>query len=288
MTDRLLRGVSADGFHRIFVARTTATVQEATTRHELAGVPAMALARGMTAALLAAVTDPEWNRVSFQWMSRAALGTMHVDVRSPGQLRGYVNLAEGAAASVGKPLIDWVRPGTLVALRQEASGRFSQSQVTIDPGEVDVDVETYLRRSEQVASGLRVLATADAAGGPLEVMGALVQTLPGGDPGRAILPAPFAERTLAPGPLREIAAAALPGVEINVLEEIDLRFQCACSRSRVEMSIRLLGASDLEEMIEAEEATSVRCEFCATVFNVGVPDLKRIVAGLKKHPIGEA
>ncbi len=288
MTDRLLRGISRDKLHRVFVARTTEAVREATARHQLAGVPAMALARGMTAALMAAVTDPEWHRVSFQWATRAALGTMHVDVRAPGDLRGYVSLAEDAAESVGRPLIDWVRPGLLVALRQEASGRFSQGQIPIDPGEVDVDVETYLRRSEQVASGLRVLATEDAAGGPREVVGVLVQTLPGGDPGRAILPDELRERTRAPGPLNDIAAAALPGLAIDILEETPLRFQCACSRSRVEMSIRLLGASDLEQMIAAGESTAVRCEFCAAVYDVGVPDLARILQGLREHPIGEA
>jgi len=288
VTDRLLRGISRDKLHRVFVARTTDAVQEAVTRHQLAGVPAMALARGMTAALMAAATDPEWHRVSFQWVTRGALGTMHVDVRAPGALRGYVNLAEDAAESVGRPLVDWVRPGVLVALRQEASGRYSQGQIAIDPGEVDVDVETYLRRSEQVASGLRVLAAEDAAGGPRDVVGVLVQTLPGGDPGRAILPAEFGERRRGPGPLEELAAAALPGMEIDMVAETRLRFACACSRSRVEMSIRLLGASDLEDMIAQHEGTSVRCEFCASVYDVSVADLGRILEGLEQHPIGEA
>lgn len=288
MTDRLLRGMSKDGLHRVFVARTTRSVQEAVVRHQLAGPPAMAMARGLTAALLAGVTDPEWHRVSFQWASRGPLGTLHVDVRSPGNLRGYVLLAENAQEAVGKPIEEWVHPGVLVALRQEASGRFSQGQIAIESGEVDRDVETYLRRSEQVASGLRVLATEDRAGGPRDVVGVLVQTLPGGDPGRALLPESIRERAVAPGPLRDIAAAALPGLELELFEETPLQFACPCSRSRVEMSVRLLGAVEIGQMVADEESTEVTCEFCATVYEVTVSDLKRILEGLKQHPIGEA
>ena len=289
MTDELLRGMTRDGFHRVFVARTTDTAAEANTRHQLLGVPAVALARGITSVLLAAATDPEWFRVSGQWVSRGPLGTMHVDVRRSGDLRGYVNLAENALDAVGKPLEDWVRPGVLVAMRQEPSGRFSQSQVAIGRGSVDHDVETYLRQSEQVASTLRVLSSHDAFGSPVDVVGVLVQTLPGGDPGKTILPDPIGQRLRAPdGPLEALMQEALPGTEIDLLETTPLRFQCGCDRSRVEMSVRLLGASDLRQMIAVEEATSVRCEFCATDYVVSVPDLARILAGLEEHPIGEA
>ena len=168
MTDQMLRAMSADGLYRVFAVRTTDTVSEAIVRHRLAGVPAMALARGLTAALLAGATDPEWHRMSFQWASRGPIGTMHVDARSPGDLRGYINLAEDAITALGRPLEAWVRPGILVALRQEPSARFSQGQIPIGTGAVDHDVEVYLESSEGVASGLRVLASEDAIGGPVD------------------------------------------------------------------------------------------------------------------------
>jgi molecular chaperone Hsp33 len=176
-----------------------------------------------------------------------------------------------------------------VALRQEPSARFSQGQIPIGTGAVDHDVQNYLEHSEGVASGVRVLASADAFGRPGGVSGVLVQTLPGGDPARTALPEEISDRRWpADSPLEDLMAAALPGIPVDVLEAVPVRFWCGCSRSRVEMSIRLLGASDLEAMIQAEEATSVRCEFCATDYHVGVEDLRRILGGLKLHPIGEA
>jgi molecular chaperone Hsp33 len=264
-------------------------VQEAVTRHQLAGVPAMALARGMTSAVLAAATSSDWHRVSFQWAARSALGTLHVDIRHPGDLRGYVHLAEGAESFVGRSIEEWVRPGLLVGLRQEASGRFAQGRVAIEAGSVDEDVEAYLRTSEQVASGLRVLATQDSAGGPLDVVGVLVQTLPGGDPASTVMPADYSDRTRSPvGPLEGILEAALPDMSVEVLEELPLRFHCLCTRERVETSIRLLGESEIAGMIAAREETSVRCEFCATAYEVGLRDLQKILKGLRAHPIGEA
>ena len=54
-----------------------------------------------------------------------------------------------------------------------------------------------------------------------------------------------------------------------VMEELDIRFACQCSRERVEQTLVSLGKQELERLIEEDEQAEVVCHFCneAYVFN---------------------
>ncbi len=50
------------------------------------------------------------------------------------------------------------------------------------------------------------------------------------------------------------------------------RFECTCSRERVANTIRSLGQSEAERMIEETEGIAVNCEFCGQLYNFDVVD----------------
>ena len=50
------------------------------------------------------------------------------------------------------------------------------------------------------------------------------------------------------------------------------RFQCTCSRERVASTIRSLGQSEAERMIEERDGISVNCDFCGQSYNFDVID----------------
>lgn len=278
MTDQLLRAITADGCYRLAVARTTDLVAEAVGRHQLDGVVALALARAMTAASLLTVAEKDFHRIGVQWVCRGPLGSIHVDVRSGGEIRGYVTRPHALAATVP----ELVGAGAIHVIEQTPDGRFTQGSLTLSSGEVDEDLEAWLRRSEQVPSRLRVLVDLDDRGNPRDVAGVLVQTLPGGA-GSALLgdggalSAELLDRELSAAlEPAELVRRALPGATIEVLGSEPLAFACQCSRERVERGVAMLGPDELLEMIEGEEAAQVRCDFCNEDYTVDVEGLRRI------------
>jgi molecular chaperone Hsp33 len=276
--DRLLRGIAGD--YRVAIAVTTATIAEAVRRHEPTAVGALALARGLTALALAGISGKEWTRMSAQWVGRGALGNLQTDLRRPGDLRGYYT-GSGAAHTIEVAL---GTGGLLSVISQQADATFSQGQVALDSRTIDADMEHYLKTSDQVASVLRVLVDTDEEGRPTDVVGVLIQALPGsgGENPKTLTSAALRNRTLpawlAVDELVDLALPGLPNVEWML--DVPLRWHCSCSRERIEAGIRLLGAAELTEMVEEEESTEVRCDFCSELYTFAPSDLETLRDGL--------
>jgi len=68
------------------------------------------------------------------------------------------------------------------------------------------------------------------------------------------------------------------GIPCITLEKRELSFVCSCSRERIEKVLISLGRSELEEMIETKEETSVTCEFCQNIYRFDRNDLKQLIS----------
>lgn len=276
--DRLIRGIAGD--YRVAVAVTTATIAEAVRRHEPTPVGALALARGLTALALAGVTGKEWTRMSAQWLGRGALGNLQTDLRRPGDLRGFYT-GSGGAHTIEIAL---GRGGLLSVISQQPDGSFSQGQVALASRTVDADMEHYLKTSDQVASLLRVLVDTDDEGRPTDVVGILIQALPGsgGENPKSLASEDLKNRTvpawLAVDELMDLGLPGLPKVEWML--EVPLRWHCHCSRERIESGIQLLGVAELTEMVDEGESTEVRCDFCRELYTFAPADLATLRDGL--------
>src|SRR5262249_46314949 len=140
-----------------------------------------------------------------------------------------------------------------------------QGQTTLVTGEVDEDIEAYLRISEQVPSALGCDVLLDTSGQVVGAAGVLVQALPGGDPD-SVRETQHALRTgLLTQLLREgiisgktIAERAYTlGALEPIGEERPIRFHCHCSPERIAEMLALLGTVDLDEMIAENRPAEV-------------------------------
>jgi len=59
-----------------------------------------------------------------------------------------------------------------------------------------------------------------------------------------------------------------------VLEKRVPRYQCDCSRERIEKVLVSLGAEELSDMIEADQGAQVDCHFCLKRYKFNADDLK--------------
>lgn len=178
-----------------------------------------------------------------------------------------------------------------------------RGMVPIVSGEIGEDIAYYLARSEQVNSAvsLGVLMTVDGSeagqsgnrAGLLESLtaefsldrlrvsaagGYIVQMMPSADEGlatqleRNISGVPYATDMVREGlsPI-EMLQTVLGDLDLLVLEEMEPRFFCQCSRERALLIISALGRDEVMDMLQKDNGAELICHFCNEAYQI-TPD----------------
>lgn len=289
VSDHLVRAIDHEHKIRVATTLTTTLVAEGARRHGLSIAATCAVGRALTSGLLLATLTKGQERVTIQLSGDGPLGSITVDAHGDGTARGYARYpAAQIPLPAGRPqLADLIgKNGFVHVLRDLGLKELYQGQVAMTAGEIDEDIEVYLRSSEQVPSALGAEVVLAEGGGVQVAGGILVQALPGGEP-EAVLDA---QRALRAGRLFELLAAGERSAQalstaiypVGTLEFIgevrSLRFQCRCSPKRITEMLALLGTVDLDEMIAEGKPAEVVCNYCNERYQVDRPELERIRA----------
>ena len=299
VSDLLVRAIDAHAGLRVIAAITTELTREGARRHHALGLGACALGRGLTSGLLLATLTKGAERVIMQIQSDGPIRGLTVDASLDphvvGSVRGYVVNPQAATATcTGRGhVVDVLgRSGVVNVVRDVGLKDRYQGQVPMHTGEVDEDVENYLRVSEQVPSalGCDVLlsdgVSIDAAGG------VLVQALPGAG-NDEVWEAQHSVRTgavyrfLAGGgrDARQLAEAVY-GRPLEFVGEQPLRFQCRCSDERVRDMLKLIGVVEIDEILADQGRAEVTCNYCNTRYLIERLELEAVRAELAGGPRG--
>ncbi len=288
ISDQLLAAQVRDRGLSVHVALTTGLVREACAAHGLANSSTIALGRLLTATALAGLSQERPGTTSVQVVCRGPFSNIYADVNDQGDLRGFVRNPQLAlpqttddplhqrhllAAGVGR--------GNLAVIREPNQGHFTQSSTELISGELDLDLEHFLRHSEQIPSTLGCEVLLDDDGAVRCAGGLLVQTLPEGDASHlAVLRTMFDDGLLAQvlsdglADVQTLLTSLIP--EAVVVEEpLPLRWQCRCSHDKVLGAVAMLEREELVGMIDRGEPGEVQCDFCARRYELGVEDLQR-------------
>jgi molecular chaperone Hsp33 len=202
-------------------------------------------------------------------------------VASPGAAgTGRPGRRHSIAAAVG-------RGGVLSVIRDLGLRDRYRGDADLTTGEIDEDVEHYLRTSEQIDSALGCEALVDRSAAVIASAGLLLQCLPGSAAGPQVREAQHALRTgrlaeaLAAGVRQPVDLARLIVAADEPLEVVDqhaLRFACPCSRGRVIDMLAGLPEAEHTAMIAAGKPAEVTCEFCRTRYEVGLDALRALAA----------
>jgi molecular chaperone Hsp33 len=292
--DHLVRAIDRDHHVRVCAAVTTALVTDGARRHELSPAAARAVGRALTSGVLLATLTKGEERVTLQIIGDGALGSVTVDATGAGDVRGYA-LHGQAGADLGpqRHVADLVgRRGVVNVLRDLGLKELYQGQIALVSGEIDEDIEAYLRTSEQVPSALGCDVLVDANGIVRGAAGVLVQAMPGGDPDAVR----DAQRALRGGLIQQLLREGittartfaervytLGALEI-IGEERAVRFRCRCSPERIGEMLALLGTVDLDEMIAEDKPAEVVCNYCNTRYQIGRSELETIRARVAGGP----
>ncbi|MFQ4141239.1 Hsp33 family molecular chaperone HslO [Chlorogloeopsis sp. ULAP02] len=294
MADQLIRATAADGGIRAVGAITTRLTEEARQRHKLSYVATAALGRTMAAGLLMASNMKRTgSRVNVRVKGDGPLGGILVDAGLDGTVRGFVENPTVELPPNTKGKLDVgcaVGEGYLYVVRDVGYGYPYSSTVELVSGEIGDDVAHYLGASEQTPSAV-VLGVFVGANGVTAAGGLLVQVLPKAARDEALIEtlesrvaalSGFTPLLQAGKSLTEIFQDLLGDMGLAIFPETQmLRFHCGCSFERVLGALKMLGETELQDMITKDDGAEATCDFCGTVYQASSAHLAQLIVDLQ-------
>lgn len=290
--DYLIKALAYNGQVRVYAARTTETISEAQTRHQTWPTASAALGRAMTAGVMMGSMLKGNAKLTIKVEGGGPIGAILVDSNSKGEVRGYVTNPQTHFELNNKGKLDVARAvgteGNLTIVKDLGLKDHFSGQVPIVSGELGEDFTYYLVTSEQIPSSVGVGVLVNPDNTILASGGFIIQLLPGTDDETItkieerlskIDPiSKLIQRGLTP---EEILEEVLGQGNVKILEKQPVKFQCQCSKERIENAVVSLGEEEIQSMIDEEGQAEAQCHFCNEVYMLTREDLEELKKAAK-------
>jgi molecular chaperone Hsp33 len=254
------------------VVRLSETWRQVIARHDYPDDVRNLLGEAIAATVLMQAGLKGGTRVSMQLQGNGPVGLLLTQVSDDLKVRGMAQWR--APALVEGPLLGSGRMA--VTLDPGEGGERYQGIVPMERDSLQGCLEDYFRQSEQLATRL-VLHTQGSTG----LAGLLLQRLPEAQDVDPALFANVAARADAANPeeLRTLPTEVLlsrvfPGQLIRLFKPLPVAHDCRCSPAHLASVLRMLGAQEVESILEERGEVELTCEFCNRAFQYG-PELAR-------------
>lgn len=289
MKDYLVRATAFGGKVRAYAISSTNTVSEAQKRQDTLATASAALGRLITiSAMMGAMLKGD-DTLTVKLEGNGPIGAVVADSDATGDVRGYVTNpyvdfdlnAQGkldVAQAVGTE-------GTLSVVKDLGLKEHFTGQVPIISGEVGDDFTYYFANSEQTPSsvGAGVLVNPDHS--ILASGGFIVQVLPGADEDVITRLEDQIQTFSATSTLikegnspEQILERLFENEELTIHGRLPVRFQCKCSKKRIQQAIIGLGKDEIQNMIDEDRGAEATCQFCNEVYHLTEQDLETLKA----------
>ena len=261
MKDYIVRATAAEGQIRAFAITSRELVETARQDHNTSPVATAALGRLLSAgAMMGVMMKGEKDVLTLQIRCNGPIGGLTVTADSHGNVKGFVEIKD-------------------LGLKEPYVG-----QTELKTGEMAEDLTYYFANSEQVPSsvGLGVLMEKDntvrQAGGFIiqlmpfvedSVVDRLEKKLSSVDSVTSYLDRGFTPEQLLEEFLGEFG--------LEILDKLDTRFHCDCSREKVEKALISVGKKELNDMVQEGKPVEVKCHFCNTPYVFDMEELKNLI-----------
>ncbi|MEN6326981.1 MAG: Hsp33 family molecular chaperone HslO [Syntrophomonas sp.] len=276
--DYLLKAIDSSKQIRVFIAHTTAVVEEAHRRHHTSATASAALGRVLTAALMMGSDLKGANdALTIRINGNGPAGTIIASTDSQGNVRGLVSTPEadlpermpgkldvgGLVGQVGE--LEVIKD---IGLKQPFTGK-----VPLVSGEIAEELASYYLKSEQSPSlvSLGVLVDTDLS---IKAAGGLfVQALPEADleflaqiEANILEMGTISELMKNHERLEDILNLVFAGIPYNLVGEQSLAFKCTCSRDRLAVVMSSFTMEEIYDIYRSESKLELTCNFCNEVY----------------------
>ncbi len=282
--DRLIKGITSDGFFKISVVKTTEVVQLAVDKHHLSPLATVILGRTLTGTLLLASELKGEERIRLDLQGNGPLEHVITEANAVGEVRGYVaNPKAELDYSLATSISDGIGLGVLTfskTLYNEA--RPTSGTVELVKGNVSEDIAFYLFQSEQIPSAITLDVQIDEQGKVLAAGGILVQALPGApdsaiDALQANITAlmPIGDRFLAGDYIDDLMRKVCTTLGVKELDRNPVHYFCRCTKDRFVAALSMLDVEELAEMSKIKQ--DLVCHYCNNLYEIYPAEMEIIL-----------
>lgn len=271
---RIVRYISQDGGVICCAVDTTDMVAKAEQIHKTSAVVTAALGRLMTGtSIMGYMLKGENDSVTTRINGSGPMGSAIAVANSKGNTKGYVTnpIVELPLNQYGKLDVSGAvgKDGFLTIIKEMGETAPYTGHSPIVSGEIAEDFTYYYATSEQIPTvcALGVLVNPDLT--VSSAGGYLVQLLPGATDEiidkleENVNKMEPISKLIADGKTTdEIATMIMAGFSPELLDENTVKYECDCSRERIEKALISVGKDELLKMAEEQEDTQVECHFC--------------------------
>ncbi|SFD73542.1 molecular chaperone Hsp33 [Lentibacillus persicus] len=289
MKDYLVKATTYDGAVRAYAITSTNTIKEMQRRQDTWATASAALGRTMTVGAMMGAMLKGDDTLTTKLEGNGPIGAVIADSDATGDVRGYVTNPHVDFELNDHGKLDVKRAvgteGTLSVVKDLGMKEHFTGQVPIVSGEVGEDFTYYFANSEQTPSavGAGVLVNPDHS--ILAAGGFIVQMMPGADEEviarleEKIQSFPAVSTLVREGNSPEQMLERLFGEEeVTIHGRLPVRFQCKCSKERVERAILGLGNDEIQNMIDEDHGAEATCHFCNEVYRLTEEELETLKA----------
>ena len=299
---RALTAIDRSGSFRVCACITTDMVREACQIHNTTPTASAGLGRVLTAAGMMGIMmkEPD-NKLTLNFKGDGPAGQILATAYGDGRVKGYIAnpyvdlpLTEKGKLDVGGSL----GIGELTVIRDLGLKEPYTGAIALVNGEIAEDLTAYFFISEQqntsVALGVKVERDyrIGAAGGMIIQMlpdaeegavDALEQMIAGMEPVTAVISRiqeegkGMTDTGLVRAMTEEIFRGMPEEYAVQILEDREIRWDCDCSRERIEQALMTIGVKDLTEIIEEDGQAELQCQFCLKKYQFSREELQGIL-----------
>lgn len=272
MSDKLVRGTAHNGDIRVIGAITTELVNEAVKIHGTTPTASAALGRLLTAgSLMGAMLKSDKDKLTLKIDGGGEAMGVVVNSYADASVKGYIGnpLVDLSPNAKGKLDVGGAigKEGELLVIRDMGLKEPYVGRVPIYTGEIGDDIAYYYTVSEQVPSAVAVGVLVDKDLTIKAAGGFIIQMMPGADDMLAdILTyrleeiAPITTLIASGKGIDEILQYIFEDMDLKLLQSTTPKYNCDCSRERVERALISIGKDELSKIAEDNKTEEIRCQ----------------------------
>lgn len=288
----MIRAIDKKKTFRMFMVRSTETVETARKFHNTTPTASAALGRTLTAGLMMGyMMKDEKDKLTVNINGGGPIGNIMVVADNQGNVKGYADnpnvnleLKENGKLNVGKAVGTNGKVTVIMDIGLKDPYVGSTDIVT---GEIGDDIAMYYSLSEQQNSAVALGVLVDRDYSIKSSGGFIVQPLPF-----------IEEEDLSKlenllnnlksvsdyfdndKDVEEIAKELFVDFDLEITEKIPVKFNCDCSEDRMERALISLGKEELKNIIEEDEKIETVCHFCNKKYLFEGDNLEKIYTNL--------